>query len=148
MQMRKIIPRIDVRLFIILQCIWGLPQTLVGFLLFLINMDKDHLFYNGSILIIWNRSDGISLGLFIFVPYDNSYSTSMRGYNKSIAKHEYGHTIQSLILGPLYLPIVGLVSFLWCRLPIFKRIRREKAISYSYCFTESWADRLGERFIG
>lgn len=29
-------------------------------------------------------------------------------------KHEYGHQLQSYILGPLYLLIIGLPSGLWC----------------------------------
>jgi hypothetical protein len=125
----------DHRLYRFLQCTWGIPQTLIGAILFLRYINKDHSIYHGSILTKWDRSDGISLGLFIFVPD-----------NKKMTIHEYGHTIQSLILGPLYLPVVGTISLLWSSLPIFKRMREEKSIPYSYCFTESWADRLGEKF--
>lgn len=138
--------KIDYRLYILLQCTWGIPQTLVGFILFLRYINKDHSLYHGSILTKWDRTDGISLGLFIFAPNDKGVSKSLGEHYKRMTVHEYGHTIQSLILGPLYLPIVGIISFLWSTLPIFKRLRKEKNLPYSYCITESWADKLGEKF--
>ena len=57
--------------------------------------------------------------------------------------HEYGHTVQSLILGPLYLPVVGLPSLLWAQLPPCRRIWRED-VSYFSFFTEKTANSLGE----
>ena len=49
-------------------------------------------------------------GAFIFI------DTGAEGeeYKKTVSVHEYGHTIQSLILGPLYLFVVGIPSFVWC----------------------------------
>lgn len=133
-------------LYFFLQCTWGIPQTLLGFIYFLKYMDKDHSLYHCSILTKWDRQDGISLGLFIFVPNDKKASKGLQGYYKKIAIHEYGHTIQSLILGPLYLPIIGIVSLFWSTHPGFKRMRQERNLPYSYCFTEKWADTLGEQF--
>ena len=60
--------------------------------------------------------------------------------------HEYGHTIQSLILGPLYLLIIGIPSSLWGFLG--GRKRREQQIPYCAFFTEKWANRLGEWVTG
>ncbi len=59
--------------------------------------------------------------------------------------HEYGHTIQSLILGPLYLIVMGIPSTVWGFLPSLQRKRKEKGISYFSFFTERWAKRLGEK---
>ena len=57
--------------------------------------------------------------------------------------HEYGHCIQSVVLGPLYL-IVALISVVWANLPYFRNLRREKNIPYTSCFVESWASKWGE----
>jgi len=58
--------------------------------------------------------------------------------------HEYGHCIQSLILGPLYLIAVGLPSYLWANLPPLRKLRREKGLSYYSVYPENWANALGE----
>ena len=62
--------------------------------------------------------------------------------------HEYGHTIQSLLLGPLYLIIMGIPSTLWGFLPAYQKLRSEKQVSYFSFFTEAWANALGERVTG
>lgn len=63
----------------------------------------------------------------------------------TLQSHEYGHTIQSLLLGPLYLIVIGLPSLVWSRWKRFIRLRREKGIPYFWFYTERWADWLGER---
>ena len=60
--------------------------------------------------------------------------------------HEYGHTIQSLILGPLYLIVIGIPSTMWAFL--FEKKRKDEQIPYGAFFTEKWANRLGERVTG
>lgn len=35
------------------------------------------------------------------------------GILQTLLVHEYGHTIQSMILGPLYLIVIGIPSTLW-----------------------------------
>ncbi len=65
--------------------------------------------------------------------------------NSRLLVHEYGHTVQSLILGPLYLIIMGIPSTLWGFLPNLARKRREQGISYFSFFTEKWANYLGEK---
>jgi hypothetical protein len=51
--------------------------------------------------------------------------------------------VQSLILGPLFLPVMGIPSFLWCNLPVCRRMRKEKGLSYYRFYPESTANRLG-----
>lgn len=63
-------------------------------------------------------------------------------------EHEYGHTIQSLILGPLYLIIIGIPSTLWGFLPCCNVKRKAKSISYFSFFTEKWANFFGEQVTG
>ena len=62
--------------------------------------------------------------------------------------HEYVHTIQSLILGPLYLIVIGIPSTLWGFLPNLHKKRKDDQISYFSFFTEDWANRLGEKVTG
>ena len=128
-------------LFMLLQCTWGIGQTLIGFLFFLIYIRCPHKLYRGCIDTRWNSRSGLSLGLFIFTP-DESI-----GDSEEIRIHEYGHCLQSVFLGPLYI-IVGIISVSWARMPYFERMRREKKLPYTACFVESWASRLGEWLTG
>lgn len=120
--------------YALLQCVWGAPQTLAGLALRLRFRRCPRRRAGGCVLTLWPRDDGVSLGLFVFAPADGS-----------LTAHEYGHTVQSLLLGPLYLPVVGLPSALWASLPAFRRLRRRRGLPYSACFTERWADALGAR---
>lgn len=131
--MNKIKQYLFLSLYIFLQCTWGILQTLAGLALLIRHRSCPHHFFIGAVHTCWNRPDGISLGLFIFTQKDC----------REMTVHEYGHTWQSLILGPFYLPVIGLPSLLWCRLPFFRQLRQEKALPYSAFFTERWADRLG-----
>ena len=125
--------------YTILQLTWGLPQTLLGLILYLKNLRRPHERYRSCIETHWKSKGGISLGLFIFTP------ETVQPNSEKIRVHEYGHTIQSLLLGPLYLPFIGIISYTWANLPYFKRLRKEKKIPYTACFVEAWASRLGEK---
>lgn len=127
-------------LYIIVQCTWGLMQTLIGFAFFLINIKRPHSFYKGCIETRWKkRRQGMSLGLFIFVGSDPDVD--------DVRSHEYGHTVQSLALGPFYI-IVCIISVIWANLPYFVNKRLNKNIPYTACFVEKNASRLGEKFTG
>jgi hypothetical protein len=113
----------------LLSYIWCLPQNLLGllFLLFIRGEEKHKL---GDISFYYSRTfpGGISLGRYIILGYKNEKSV----------RHEYGHCIQSKMLGPLYLLVVGLPSLLhaaFCKC---------KNHSYYDVYPESWADRLGK----
>ncbi len=127
--------------FILIQCTFGLGQTLMGFFVFLFLIKKPHGFYRGCVDTKWDSRSGLSLGLFIFTPSE-TISDSQK-----IRVHEYGHCVQSLVLGPLYL-FVGIISVTWAGLPYFEKLRREKNLPYTSCFVESWASRWGERVTG
>ena len=51
-----------------------------------------------------------------------------------------------LILGPLYLIVIGIPSTLWGFLGGKKR--RDKQVPYGAFFTEKWAYQLGEQVTG
>ena len=125
-------------LYYFIQLTWGIIQTSLGFIVFLIFIRNRHIIFNGAIATEWSRYDGLSLGLFIFVPQDVEIKTKYYIY-----KHEYGHTIQSLILGPLYLLIIGFPSFIWSRL-YRKNMTRTNNKNYYDFYTERNANYFGK----
>ena len=130
-------------LYLLCQWTWGLPQNLVGLALYLYYRMKGcpNFRYQGAFGIIWTqRSGSMSMGSFLFM------HPNWDPENKTLLAHEYGHTIQSLFFGPLYLLTVGLPSLLWAGLPRFKKLRREKRRSYYSVYPEKQATNLGTRF--
>ena len=106
-------------LYTLLQWTWGFPQTLAGFVYFLLNIKQKHYFFHGSLVTLWKSKSSLSLGAFVFVSddpffyyqdYKNQYDE--KTFSNMLLVHEYGHTIQSLFFGPLYLLLVGLPSIL------------------------------------
>ena len=111
--------------------VWCFPQMLVGFIFSKISKAKK----NGDHYIIENKYGGsVSLGTYVFI-------CQAHRYDKNVLKHEQGHTKQSYILGWLYLPLVGLPSFIWAN--CFKNYRYRKNIDYHSVYPENWADKLG-----
>ena len=130
-------------LFTVLQVTWGGLQTLAGLVVFLALIKRRHFIYRCCAATEWSRAESLSLGLFIFI------SEKAQGDARDeLLAHEYGHCIQSLILGVLYLPVIGLPSSLWCMHPHFRKKRAERGISYYGFFTESWANRIAVRITG
>ncbi len=134
------------------QCTWGFIQSLLGALVFLMHYNDRHFWYHGALVTVWESNTSVSLGLFVFVTSQPFFAEKYEGQmsveelSKRLLVHEYGHTIQSLVLGPLYLIIIGIPSTLWGFLG--GKIRREKQIPYASFFTEKWANRLGEHVTG
>ncbi len=122
------------------QWTWGLPQTMIGAALFMAHRKNEHFDYNGARATVWDKDSGVSLGRYIFVPRSRSGKV-----DDFLLDHEYGHTLQSLILGPFYLIFVGAPSILWNRLPHFRRKRKRTGKSYYSAPFESSANRLAAR---
>lgn len=139
-------------LFWIAQWTWGLPQNVAGLVWLVLNGKRPRRNFKGAVVTSTNNwPGGVSLGMFIFAD-DHvlpkgwvDRADEKAGINKLIA-HEYGHCIQSLILGPLYLPTVGLTSFIWARSARMQKRRRVRGIDYYDFWCERWANALGERF--
>ena len=123
----------------IIQWIWGFPQTLCGYIKYKKLINCPHESYKGSIVSRWNRSGGVSLGMFIFIENNDSRKNTL-------IRHEYGHTIQSLILGPLYLLVVGFPSYVWCNSSYYRNKRLKNNIEYDSLFCEKWASYLGNKY--
>ena len=125
------------------QWTWGLPQTVAGALLYLRHRGDEHFDYRGARATVWDGDAGVSLGKFIFVPRNSKTGE----VSEFLLGHEFGHTIQSLILGPFYLPLVGLPSMLWNRLPYFDRKRKKHGRSYYSAVFERTANQLNEKTL-
>lgn len=138
--------KLRIAFYILGQCTWGGLQTLVGGIMFLRYLHHPHKWYHGAVVTDWHRQAGLSLGMFLFVAQDDGKGQegSLQQSTKKLLAHEYGHGIQSLLLGPLYLPLIGLPSAIWCNSPYWVRMRKERKISYYAFFPERWADRLGK----
>lgn len=112
---------------------WQLPQEVAALVYLATIIRQKRLtkmlsFRNATIFRVDAMVGGLSLGRYIFVDC----------LNWQLIKHEWGHTRQSLYLGWLYLPVIGLPSWLWykCYRPHWKK-------SYYWFCTERWADYLG-----
>lgn len=141
-------------LYTLAQTVWGFPQTLIGSAVFAAHRARPHFRYHGAIVTTWESRRALSLGLFVFLPgagYPEPSDVSADEHDWVLASvdhrllvHEYGHTIQSLILGPLYLPVIGIPSVVWFNNPALAGKRRRENLSYYAFYTERWANHLGE----
>ena len=122
--------------------IWQLPQHIVAIIYFgyLVMMCKDlgvDSRYKQAIVIPCVMRGAVTLGNYVFVGLNSEY--------KKTVKHELGHTIQSKILGPLYLIIIGIPSITYCGLRrLFPSLRKK---NYYDFYTEKWANNLSEKYI-
>jgi hypothetical protein len=123
---------------------WELPQNLLGFLIFMIMNSKQKVVNTereSHRIFLETKKTGVSLGWFIFwTPAGNRF----KNYKNDCRMHEFGHARQSVMLGPLYLIIVGIPSLLrvlYGRWYQWKHGRIWK--NYFNAFPENWADRLG-----
>lgn len=118
----------------ILSYLWELPQNLIGLgLSFIYKYDELIPYGDKQIRYCKKFPGGISLGNYVFVGTKK----------KDIIKHEYGHTIQSKLLGPLYLFIIGIPSIVWASIYGTKLVPETKNGYYKF-YTERWADKLGQ----
>lgn len=135
-------------LYLLLQCAWGLLQTAAGAALFLRYRHCPRFRFHGAVVTVWPLPSSLSLGLFIFLtdrpPRDRRGQIPPGEIPRRLLVHEYGHTVQSLILGPLYLPLAGLPSALWAQLPRCQR-KWWGDVSYFSFFVEKNANFLGEK---
>jgi hypothetical protein len=131
-----------INIILIILFIWELPQNILGAILWLFNRNiivKTERIHSRYFFEV--KSFGISLGSFIF--------WFKRGENDySVKKHEYGHSVQSKYLGPLYLLLVGVpsVSRVLYRL-LYYKLRKIRWNNYHKGYPEHWADVLGDKYF-
>lgn len=111
--------------------LWQLPQNLAGWFIVRV-LHAYHLQYDnvGDFYATPKIRASVSLGKYVIIktPTDELTKT---------VHHERGHQKQSLYLGWLYLPIIGVCSGLHNLLHV------EGKRPYYDFWTERWADKLG-----
>lgn len=123
----------------VLLIIWQLPQEIIGGIMYLIMPKTAVQKVQGAIVSYcpWMRG-GVTIGSFIFVD-ETYYKEKYLLYKKRIVKHEWGHTIQSKLLGLLYLFIIGIPSLIHAGV--------HTGGDYYHFYTEKWANRLSEKYF-
>ena len=116
---------------------WCFPQTLLGFISSKIfNGKRREILLEGKSYVIYDsekiRGGSVSLGKYVILH-------SAHFDNVNTIKHEYGHQLQSLIFGWLYMPLMAIPSMIWCL--IYGSL---KNVSYYSFYTEKFADFLGK----
>lgn len=159
--------RVQHAAYLLWQVAWGFPQTVAGACVLATCIGKPRFMHHGAVVTIWDSHFGLSLGPFVYMNArstapDASGETGEPGaepkprfiermpglfVDDGLLVHEYGHTVQSLILGPLYLLVIGLPSVIWLRTPRLSRRRRDAGSSYYAFYTERWANHLGENVL-
>lgn len=132
--------------FMIFIILWELPQNIIGIVLYFLvkgrikkkEIIKKHIFCKVT-------GFAISLGEFIFWTDDKNLIIELKQPNKV---HEYGHAIQSKLLGPLYLIIIGIPSLGRNIYGIlYYYIKKKIWRHYFDGYPEDWADKLGNKFF-
>ncbi len=134
-------------LYALVQFTWGIVQNVAGALMVALIKLRDPkrkvFYYHGAVVCHWKMTGSMGLGMFIFYGhYDEEKS-----YADAVLVHEYGHTIQSCILGPLYMFVIGIPSMVWNATPVFQRWRKEGRYTYYDFYPEGWANYEGERVL-
>jgi hypothetical protein len=124
--------------------IWELPQNLLGIGALLYDRAIGYIVeikFERERLMIETKRRAISLGLFVFWTRQSNHWIELDERNK---KHEWGHSVQSRMLGPLYLLVVGIPSTMRViYLLAYRKIKGRRWTGYFDGFPENWADRLG-----
>ena len=128
--------------FYLLQFTWGLTANLAGLFVFLCcrSRFRSKIFRNAIVTYLPGNRGGLSLGIFIFLSVRNTQEGSR------LCAHEYGHTIQNLLLGPLYWLVIAIPSVIWYR--FFAGYREKRGIPYDALFCERWATAWGGKWSG
>ena len=124
----------------VLLWLWQLPQNVAGWLLsrraetcrYICNDGKEYRIYFKPLF-----RAGVSLGNYVI--FDPIYKRYIDLLDTAV-KHEHGHQIQSMYLGPLYLIVIGLPSMLG---NIYSRLFHKDSEWYYKQPWERSADKLG-----
>ena len=125
---------------------WELPQTLLGkgasHIRNMTGNVDDVSYYGGATLVNKNDPSSEEWG-FTLGPYINSNMMKADPYRDPVFRHEYGHTLQSRLVGPLYLTSVALPSLVGGFLDYNLGINNHDREWY-----ETQANRMSERYFG
>lgn len=115
--------------------LWQFPQNLLGLgLLLVLKGETRHKLGSIRFYFLDTFPGGITLGEYIII-----------GNNEAVTIcHEFGHVVQSRMLGPLYLFVVGIPSIVHAWLNDDIGCCRHHSTGYYHFYTEKWADKLGD----
>lgn len=122
---------------------WQLLQNVLGLLVIFVT-GAERVDMTGTLVWVTHRySFGVSLGSFVIFGIKDNRLILPRHL-----VHEFGHCIQSVYLGPLYLLLIGLPSItfnIYDRL-FHKKWSSKKRSKWYYSLPwEHWADKLGKK---
>lgn len=127
-----------------LSLLWELPQSTLGAIIFAGERMRGRIVkieHVGDRVVCESTGTGLSLGHFVFWSQQSNRWHELDARNR---QHELGHAAQSRMLGPLYLPVVGITSSARAVYAVLHReVTGERWHHYYAGFPESWADRLG-----
>jgi hypothetical protein len=123
----------------IILTLWELPQIVLGRMIAK-KFGKYVHTVDGANVYLTNGTRHVSMGDSLFVDENAEEGTWL-------VKHEFGHIIQSRILGWLYLPLIVIPSYLWYTIMLMYDelgvIKKWKAtLIYHQFYTEKWANWL------
>ena len=123
---------------------WELPQTVLGkgysHIRNMTGNVDDVTYYGGATLVNKNDNSGWRWGLTLG-PYINSKNVVADPYTDDLFRHEFGHTLQSRLVGPLYLTHVGIPSF------IGSGLENLGLNDHNREWYETQANRMSERYF-
>lgn len=132
-------------LFWFLSFTWGIICSLVGSIaaiILIVTGHKPKHFYGLICFETGKGWGGINLGPFFMVE-----KTS----DESLKRHEAGHAVQNIILGPLMPFIIGIPSFIRAYYREYLIKSNKKTINelpeYDAIWFEGWATKIGEKYF-
>ena len=138
-------------LFYLMHWTWALSQNIAGGIACLLmarSGKHKREFYHGSIITYVDTEKafgGVSIGMFVFMRAGRGEE-----WTHDTRIHEFGHCVQSILLGPLYWIVVALPSFIWCNLPYFAKMHDKPETKHVYykLYCEGWANVWGAAWSG
>lgn len=131
-------------IMLFLRFVWELPQNISGIFVLVLLKYRHRVIETKTehnLFFIETMQTGVSLGSFVFwTKTGNRFPELMN----DCRMHEYGHTKQSILFGPLYLVVIGIPSLArvfygwWYRKKYGKPWKK-----YFDGYPEKWADKLG-----
>lgn len=130
--------------------IWQQPQQLLGYILaqlsILFWIEKRYITASGNTILKFRGKQkklekikngelnyyfkGFSLGNFIFFEGEAKSEKSREEILNVMTTHEFGHTLQSRIVGPLYFPLIAIPSLISVLTPYHRKMPWEKSADY------------------
>ena len=128
---------------------WGIIMTLVGFFatMFSIIFLKGKIHRNGYGFITEVKGDwgGVSLGAFALCGSYNQIDGPCydHAWYEQTRKHEFGHSLQNIIFGPLFPFVISIPSVIRYWLVRFDKLKSE----YESVWFESTATKWGTKWV-